>query len=256
MRLTAALLTYVGWTLVTLFGLRWASDGTPRPLIETVSHGISWNLAMAVALLAVVTVAMRWRDLGFVAPRPRWLRLLWFPALYLVLFALTPAALGLPPTRLLVFIAINTVLVGLSEEWMFRGVLFRGLRTRLSTWPALLISSVLFGGVHVLNVFVTGQLFDSGIQAVAATLSGVVFMALLLRTGSIWVPIAYHALWDFGTFVTAAAQGAQAATPDLAKGGLWAVPVLLVLPNVLYALVLLRKVPNDPPESVDLLIRI
>jgi len=69
-RLPVSLMTCVAWTLVTVFGMRWASDGTHKPLVESVTHGISWNLAMAVALLATVTVAMRWRDLKFVAPRP------------------------------------------------------------------------------------------------------------------------------------------------------------------------------------------
>lgn len=127
MRLPVAVLTYVGWTLVTVFSMRWASDGSKKPLIETVTHGISWNLVMAVGLLALVTLAMRWRDLKFVAPRPTSsLRVLWFPAIYLVIFALLPALLGLPPARTLLFIALNTLLVGLSEEWMFRGVLFQG----------------------------------------------------------------------------------------------------------------------------------
>ena len=82
-RLPISLITYVGWTLVTVFGMRWAGDGAKKPLIESVTHSISWNLVMAVALLAVVTVAMRWRDLKFVAPKPTGsLRVLWFPALY------------------------------------------------------------------------------------------------------------------------------------------------------------------------------
>jgi membrane protease YdiL (CAAX protease family) len=202
-RLPIALLTYVGWTLLTLFGMRWASDGSKKPLIETVTHGISWNLAMAVGLLALVTLAMRWRDLKFVAPRPAGsLLVLWFPALYLLFFALLPAVLGLPPAGTLLFIALNTVLIGLSEEWMFRGVLFQGLRSRLAMWPAILLTSLLFGAVHVLNVITTGQLLEAVVQSVAAFMSGMVLLALLIRTGSIWVPIAYHALWDFGTFVT------------------------------------------------------
>ena len=152
-RLPIALLTYVGWTLLTLFGMRWASDGSKKPLIETVTRGISWNLAMAVGLLVLVTLALHWRDLKFVAPRPASsLRVLGFPALYLLFFALLPAVLGLPPAGTLLFIAMNTALIGLSEEWMFRGVLFQGLRSRLTMGPAILLTSLLFGAVHVLNV--------------------------------------------------------------------------------------------------------
>jgi len=124
---------------------------------------------MAVALLAIVTVAMRWWDLKFVAPKPMGsLRVLWFPALYLLLFALMPAVLGLPPASTLLFVIMNTMLVGLSEEWMFRGVLFQGLRSRLALWPAILLTSALFGAAHVVNVVTTGQLGEAIVQAAAA----------------------------------------------------------------------------------------
>ncbi len=251
-RLPVALLTYIGWTLVTLFGMRWASDGSKKPLIETVTHGISWNLAMAVGLLVLVTLTMHWRDLKFVAPRPASsLRALWFPALYLLFFALLPAVLGLPPAGTLLFLAMNTALIGLSEEWMFRGVLFQGLRSRLTMWPAILLTSLLFGAVHVLNVITTGQLAEAVVQAVAAFMSGMVLLALLIRTGSIWVPIVYHALWDFGTFVTSAASPKTVEPVDFAAGWTWALPILMVLPNFLYALFLLRKVGNDTRLSTD-----
>lgn len=39
--------------------------------------------------------------------------------------------------RTLLFIALNTALVGLSEEWMFRGVRLQGLRSRLARAAAL-----------------------------------------------------------------------------------------------------------------------
>jgi hypothetical protein len=52
-RLPISLITYVGWTLVTVFGMRWAGDGTRKPLIESVTHGVSWNLVMAVAVCYV-----------------------------------------------------------------------------------------------------------------------------------------------------------------------------------------------------------
>ncbi|HQR70152.1 MAG TPA: CPBP family intramembrane metalloprotease [Burkholderiaceae bacterium] len=251
-RLTVSLMTYVAWTLVTVFGMRWASDGTQRPLIESVTHGISWNLVMAVALLAVVTVVMRWRDLKFVAPAPMGsLRVLWFPALYLLFFASLPAVIGLPPARTLLFVIMNTMLVGLSEEWMFRGVLFQGLRSRLALWPAILLTSALFGAVHVMNVVTTGQLGEAVVQAVAAFMSGMVMIALLIRTGSIWVPIVYHALWDFGTFVVSVGSAASGPPIDVTQGWNWTLPMLMVLPNFLFALFLLRGVRNDTRLATD-----
>ena len=251
-RLPVALITYVGWVLLTLFGMRWATDGTKRPLVETVTHGISWNIAMAIGLLALATFALRWRDLKFVAPRPPGsLRILWFPALYLLLFIVLAGALGLPPPGTLVFVALNTAMVGISEEWMFRGVLFQGLRSRLPMLPSILVTSALFGAVHVLNFFVTGQVVEAVVQSAAAFLSGIVLIALLIRTGSLWVPIVYHALWDLGTFLVSAGSSKSGQPVDLAQGWTWSLPLLLVLPNFVYALYLLRRVRNDTRLTTD-----
>lgn len=253
-RLPIALLAYVAWVLVTLFGMRLAGgDGAKKPLVELVSHGISWNIVMAIAVLAAFTLAMRWRDLKFVAPRP-WssLKALWFPLLYLVFFALMPAVLGLPPVVTLLFVLLNTLLVGLSEEWMFRGVLFQGLRSRVPMWPAIIITSALFGSVHVLNVFVTGQLGEAVVRATTAFMTGFVMIALLIRTGSIWVPIVYHALWDFGTFVISMGSANSGGAPvDVAQGSNWVLPIALILPNFLWALFMLRKVRNDTRLTTD-----
>lgn len=250
-RLPLALLVFIGWVLATLFSMNWASDGAKKPLVETVTHGVSWNIVIAIAVLALATLAFRWRDLGFVAPRRvNLLKLMWFPLLYLVLFLALGLFLGLPPISTMVFLAINTALVGLSEEWMFRGVIFQAWRSRLAIWPAIILTCLMFGSVHVLNVFVTGELGPSILQATTAALSGLVFVALLIRTGSIWVPIAYHALWDFGTFMVSSGAAKDAGAAEPGAGMALLLPLALVLPNFLYALYLLRKVRNvtAPPS--------
>lgn len=252
MRLPLALLTFVAWVLATLFSMRWASDGAKKELVDTVTHGVSWNIVIAIVVLAAATFIWRWRDLKFVAPLPQSsLKLLWFPLLYFVVFAVVAFASGLPPASVMAIVFVNTLLVGLSEEWMFRGVMFQGLRSRLQLWPAMIITTLLFGSVHVLNVFVTGKLGEGVLQATTAAMSGLVFIALLVRTGSIWVPIIYHGLWDFFTFVMSSSAGTAVATAPLSSKMSLLLPLALVLPNFLYALFLLRRVRNDTRLSTD-----
>ena len=43
------------------------------------------------------------------------------------------------------------VAAGTTEELLFRGVLFRIVERRTGTWIALLLTAVLFGGMHLLN---------------------------------------------------------------------------------------------------------
>lgn len=245
-RLPLAFVTFVVWIAATLFSMKWADDGTKKALVDTVTHGVSWNIVIAIVVLALATIILRWHDLRFIKPDVgSAIRIAWLPLAYLALFLGLALVLGLPPASTLMFVALNTALVGLSEEWMFRGVLFQGLRSRFAIWPSIILSCVLFGSVHVLNVFVTGELGEAALQATTAAASGLLFVALLIRTGSIWVPIIYHALWDFCTFTIS--SGVDKAGGDPVNGGvMYLVPVALVLPNFLYALYLLRKVRDEP----------
>ena len=249
-RLLTGLAAYVVWAAITLFSMAWLRPGT-HSLLDSIRHEVGLNFVLAILFLFILSRLNRWSDLAFVRPESaRSLRVLWFPALYLAFFGAIAAFSGVPlPARQILFVVANVALVGLSEEFMFRGVLFRALRSRLRTWPAILFTSVLFGGIHVFNVFITGELLSAAVQAVAATLSGFIFMALLLRTGSLWVPIVYHALFDLGTFLAGANSAAHAQEPEPAAMVKVVVPLLMVLPNFLYALYLLRKTTNEPPRS-------
>lgn len=72
-----------------------------------------------------------------------------------------------------------------SEELCFRGMFFGGLRTRLSTYPAALISGAVFGLLHALT----------GLSAVPPLIVFGFILALLYeRTGSIVPGILLHAL--------------------------------------------------------------
>lgn len=89
-----------------------------------------------------------------------------------------------------VFAAIPVVLLiavaaPIAEEIFFRGMLFGGLRRRLSTMPAAAISAAVFGALHA----------STGISAVPPLIVfGFVLALLYERTGSLVPGIAAHAL--------------------------------------------------------------
>jgi membrane protease YdiL (CAAX protease family) len=88
-----------------------------------------------------------------------------------------------------------SVTAPICEEILFRGFLFRGLRTRWGWWPAALISSLLFALAHgspyrLLNVFVDGLILSaiyenrkSLLTTITAhsTLNTVIFIVILYR---------------------------------------------------------------------------
>ncbi|MEI4488194.1 CPBP family intramembrane glutamic endopeptidase [Frigidibacter sp. MR17.14] len=235
----SAFATFLAWLLVML--LAGPNPGEPVPISAMVTEGIALQLLLAPLFLILVTRVIDFGDLGLRAPALRHLRLLWLPLLYVAAIFAFAVALGLPTGRQVLFVLANCVLVGISEELMFRGVLFAGFRRRFSPWPAVVAVTLLFGSVHILNAFITGSLTGAVMQAAAAGLSGLLFIALRVRTGSLILCIALHALWNFAAFMATLAQGdidpGQVADLPLVAQ---LMPALFVLPLFLYALYLLR----------------
>jgi membrane protease YdiL (CAAX protease family) len=216
------------------------SAGNERSVVRFVSQGIAWPIVFAVLFLAIVIIAFRWRDVGFSAFSVRTaLSLSWLPMVYLATFGFIIAIVGMPPLLSVIFIGINTVFVGISEEVMFRGILFKGLRSKLSLWPSMWLCCGMFGIIHVLNAFQTGQWTAATLQAVAAFQTGFMLMALRLRTGSLFPVILLHAIWDCLPLLIASHSGGG--IPDQPLPAYVFVAPLFLLPNFLYALYLLRS---------------
>lgn len=249
-RLGLTLVAFVIWTTITVVGgiLTTGGEGT---LSEAVGAHVGWTFLVASAFILAVVLWQGWGDVGLNrgADAAGW-RLTWLPMLYVVGGFGLATLLGLPPMSVLLLVLINTALVGFSEELMFRGVLLQGFRHRTTIWIAVLLTSVMFGAIHSLNVFVTGDLKGALLQSSAAFLSGLMFIALRLRTGSLWPPIILHGLWDFATFslamasASAASKGVATQTAEAAASGSWApfFPIFLVLPNAIYGLWLMRNI--------------
>jgi uncharacterized protein len=88
--------------------------------------------------------------------------------------------------------AVAFVLVGLFEEFSFRGYMQSTLDSGIGFWPAAIVLSLLFGAIHLQN------LNEAPIGAVMAGSFGVLAAFSLKRTGNIWFPIGMHAAWDWG----------------------------------------------------------
>lgn len=253
-RALTALAVFAGWVLVTVFFARiWGGDLVPQSINESISGSLQPGILAAGIFLIVCVVALRWGDVGFTSPHAHSLRVLWFPALYVIAFSVLAIAVGLPPPDVTLLILANTLLAGFSEEVACRGVLFSGLRHWMSIWPAMLLSTLLFGAAHILNGIATGSFLLAGIQAVAAFMTGMAFMAIRVRTGSLYPGIILHALWDFTLLLSVTGLIQRFGMPDVGAADFsgpaaaaLALPILLVVPNFVYGLFLLRRSARDP----------
>jgi membrane protease YdiL (CAAX protease family) len=72
--------------------------------------------------------------------------------------------------------------VPLLEEIIFRGLLFRGLRTRFRLVPALVVTGLLFAAFHM-----------DPLRLVPLAIAGAAFAYAYERSGSIWPAIVAHA---------------------------------------------------------------
>ena len=84
------------------------------------------------------------------------------------------------------------VVVGLYEEFAFRGYVQFTLAQAIGFWPAAVALSVLFGAVHWANPGET----PAGI--IGVVLSGLFWCFTLHRTGTLWFAVGMHASFDFG----------------------------------------------------------
>ncbi|GAA2698557.1 CPBP family intramembrane glutamic endopeptidase [Actinoplanes palleronii] len=103
--------------------------------------------------------------------------------------------------------------VATIEELLFRGVLFRIVEERWGSTIALVVSALIFGGLHLIN----DPTAFWGALAIAIE-GGLLAGAAYVATRSLWLPIGIHLGWNFaesGIF------GATVSGSDTTVGGLF-----------------------------------
>jgi membrane protease YdiL (CAAX protease family) len=92
---------------------------------------------------------------------------------------------------------IFALFIGIDEDFFSRGFIYGSLE-RYGMWFAAIVSSVHFGLLHLGNIIWGGQSAAYTIaQVVSAGSFGFLAAALMVFSGSIWVPILMHGLCDF-----------------------------------------------------------
>ena len=198
--LPGALLSLVLWTVLTVGG-GIAQAGGESELAELAEQGIVYAIPAA-ALLLILLYRSNLASLGLT--RVETLRPALLPSLVVALLLILSVLNGLPATSVLLILVVNSCAVGLSEELMFRGVIFGALRERLTLSRAVLLSALAFGSIHSLNALITGEIVGALLQSCIAVGMGLWAASLRLRTGSIYPSIVLHALWDLALLIVLA----------------------------------------------------
>ncbi|MBP3589651.1 MAG: CPBP family intramembrane metalloprotease [Muribaculaceae bacterium] len=133
---------------------------------------------------------------------------------------------------------LSMIGVGITEEIIFRGLLFRALaRDNLKT--AVIVSSVTFGVGHIVNLLSGAPLLSTLLQIVYASAAGLLFTVILLKSGSLLPCILSHCVINSLSAFSVTASPAHELIVAAAMTAL----------SVLYAVWILRQPPKASPEN-------
>jgi len=86
---------------------------------------------------------------------------------------------------------LDFIMVGITEEGLYRGYLQATLTRGIGFWPAAIVLSLLFGAGHLQNAGET-------VPGIIGVIVHGLFYCLLLRlSGSLWLGIGFHAAWNW-----------------------------------------------------------
>ena len=108
---------------------------------------------------------------------------------------------------------LSMALVGVAEEFIFRGVIAQTLlehfgTSRAGVWKACLLSGLYFGAAHLTNLTGSAPL-GVLMQCVFAASLGTLLAAVYFRTGNIWVTVFIHAAMDITSMLIGGLYGTQ-----------------------------------------------
>ena len=88
------------------------------------------------------------------------------------------------------------IAAGFCEEFLFRGLMLRGLEKLLNRTAAVLIPSILFASAHALMIMNSATATDIILLLAAGTAVGTMFSLIALASGTVWTSAVVHALWN------------------------------------------------------------
>ncbi len=121
-----------------------------------------------------------------------------------------------------IWFGLECLAIGLFEELAFRGVIFLSLAekrrtTRKGLFWSLILTSAVFGAVHLINVLMGAGIGSVILQIGYSFLIGAMCSVVLLKTRNIWLCVLLHAVYDFsGNLV-----------PTLGGGTWWDTPTVI-----------------------------
>jgi membrane protease YdiL (CAAX protease family) len=127
------------------------------------------------------------------------------PAMFAALFDAASLRLGLTPERVgVLYLGFLVAWAGLGEELYFRGYVQGVLRRHHSARYAITVAAVLFAVRHYMQVLLllpTYPVFAATAWCAMAVPVGIVLGYTYEKTGSLWMPVTIHYLFNIVPFI-------------------------------------------------------
>jgi CAAX protease family protein len=111
--------------------------------------------------------------------------------------------------------AVAMLVLGLFEEYLFRGYVQRTLASGIGFWPAAVLLSAAFGAVHYFT-----KPRETLVDATTVGLLGFFLCLTLARTGDLWLAVGYHAAFDYAALAVLASPNTGMAPGERVPGHL------------------------------------
>ncbi len=165
-------------------------------------------------------------------------------------FFLGEAYINSKPIKIIIY-ALVCLSVGFFEEMAFRGCIFtvvleRTKKNVFGVFLAIVVSSAIFGIVHLVNVMAGGSVGAVILQVGYSFLIGGMCSVVLVRTSNIWYCVILHSVYNF----------AGGIVPECGGGAIWTVPeiVLTVVVAVTVAVYVIYMLSKTTEKDIDRLL--
>lgn len=132
----------------------------------------------------------------------------------------------LPLHRIIWFTLDMFIGVGLAEEIIFRGIIQNMLYdcfekdSRKVIYISVIISSTIFGALHLSNIFSGASIQGACVQAISAFTIGLYFSAIYVRCNNIWVLVILHGFNDFVALIQSGIWGTETIMDTISNYGI------------------------------------
>lgn len=153
------------------------------------------KLLQAITIIIYITLLKMWKDIGSLTLISKKEIIILLPVIVL---SFIPIFSGINPKLFdkIFIILIISILIGIIEELVFRGIIFSALKSK-GKIPAILFSSIIFSLFHLLNLATGADILETLVQILFAFGFGLVMAVAKYKSNSLLALIAVHALWDF-----------------------------------------------------------